>query len=166
MGEWRNTTWQHGAVPVLLFVCACWFFKTETRMAKAPSRLCSKPGCKGIIRDNTCSLCGSVRRGWQADTDRGTRQQRGYDAAWTRLRNAFVQQQRLESMQAGIGINPLCAICGVAVRDWELHVDHIRPFNGADDPLRLDPSNLQVTHARCNLSKAAKTRGQGGSKGI
>lgn len=61
-----------------------------------------------------------------------TRQQRGYDAAWLRLRAQVVREE------------PLCRICTMLGRVAPTdEVDHIKPFSGLDDPLRLDRDNLR-----------------------
>jgi 5-methylcytosine-specific restriction protein A len=63
---------------------------------------------------------------------RGSSTQRGYDATWQRLGTAHIRK------------HPLCVEClkqgSVTAAD---DVDHIIPFEGLDDPLRLDPRNLQ-----------------------
>ena len=129
-------------------------------MPSAPAKLCAKPGCRGTVSRGVCTQCGKLpKRGWQSDRNRGTRHERGYDAAWVRLRNEFVGAARLETIKAGKGLNPICAICGEPVRAWEIHVDHIREFDGIADPLRLDWDNLQVVHKRCNMAKAGKMGG-------
>lgn len=69
---------------------------------------------------------------------RPSRQQRGYDADWYRLR-----AEHLAS-------NPVCVRCGGPATD----VDHVQPFNGVDDPLRLDSTNLQSI---CNICHGSKT---------
>lgn len=66
----------------------------------------------------------------------------GYDNAWLRLREEFINHPD----------HVLCCMCqaqGVTRRAQE--VDHVIPFNGKNDPLRLDPKNLQslcVDHHR------------------
>ena len=39
-----------------------------------------------------------------------------------------------------------------------IHGDHIVPFTGLDDPLRLDPNNVRLSHPRCHMAKTAKQR--------
>jgi 5-methylcytosine-specific restriction protein A len=81
------------------------------------------------------------------DAYRGTAAQRGYDQQWLRLAEQHIEH------------SPLCAWClkrgisnaGTAKR--RNHVDHKRPFKGLDDPLRLDPSNLQTLCHRCHVIK-------------
>ncbi|WP_373047191.1 HNH endonuclease [Vulgatibacter sp.] len=83
------------------------------------------------------------------DRQRGTAAQRGYDAAWRRLRDGVLREE------------PLCRACEgegrVAVATL---VDHIEPIWKAPR-LRLVRSNLQPL---CDAHHAAKTR-QDGSYG-
>ena len=67
---------------------------------------------------------------------------RGYDWAWRKLR-----QQHMAWF-------PLCEHCereGKVVQGEE--VDHIIPFNGPHDPLRLTASNLQTLCRSCHRRK-------------
>lgn len=50
----------------------------------------------------------------------------------------------------------ICGICGTPVALAECHVDHIRPVGEGGNN---DVTNLRITHARCNLRRAA-LRGQ------
>jgi len=75
-------------------------------------------------------------------TFKGTKQARGYGGTWERLS----KQVRAEE--------PVCQICGDAP---STEVDHIEPFDGVDDPLRLDRENLQAVCSACHNKK---TRGQ------
>jgi len=71
--------------------------------------------------------------------------QRGYDAAWRRLRNAYISE------------HPLCEHCravGLIVPARE--VDHVVAFGGPEDPLRLEWRNLQALCRRCHAQKTAK----------
>jgi len=56
---------------------------------------------------------------------------------------------------AGLSPYPICELCNKPVMA-ELHVDHIEPFEGIDDPRRLDMENLRVTHMRCHMRHTAK----------
>lgn len=109
-----------------------------------PGRLCSKPGCRGIVRGGVCSGCGPVKRhGWKHTQ---TRQQRGYDAAWLRLRDRYIAE------------HPLCEQCEAEGRiTIAEQVDHIREFAGRDDPLRLDWGNLRSLCERCHMTKTARS---------
>lgn len=81
-------------------------------------------------------------------THTATRQQRGYGKDYQRLRAQVVREE------------PLCRICtmmGRVVPTQE--VDHIKPFDGLDDPLRLDRNNLRGLCKPCHeqvTSAAAK----------
>lgn len=104
-------------------------------MGSKAAKPCRYPGCLGLVRGGTCSHCGKAppAQGWQSDHVRGTRQERGYDEAWLRLRTAFVAQ------------NPLCAKCQEEGRvGLTQHVHHKQKFKGLDDPLRLDSNNLEA----------------------
>jgi 5-methylcytosine-specific restriction endonuclease McrA len=85
---------------------------------------------------------------------RAPRRSRGYDQAWLRLRTAHLRE------------HPLCVECErlghLTVAD---QVDHIIPFRGLDDPLRLDPANLQslcASHHTAKTNRQAKGRPRGG----
>ncbi len=62
-----------------------------------------------------------------------------------------------EAAVAGVSPFPICELCGKPVVDT-IHVDHIVPHKGKDDPLRLDMDNMRVTHMRCHMSRTAKQR--------
>lgn len=65
------------------------------------------------------------------DRRTGSAANRGYDAAWRKLRRAVLAQE------------PLCRYCAeVGVTTLACHVDHIEPISERPD-LRLDPRNLQ-----------------------
>ena len=86
---------------------------------------------------------------------RGTRQQRGYDDAWLRVRAAFLRR------------HPLCEPCksrGKIVLACQAH--HKQPFKGKDDPKRLSVNNLMAVCRACHakLSAEASNRGRGSSR--
>ncbi len=73
---------------------------------------------------------------------------RGYDRVWRRLRDSHKTE------------NPLCLHCiqkGFVTVARE--IDHIIPFDGLNDPLRLDPSNLQSLCRSCHAIKTHKDKG-------
>lgn len=73
-----------------------------------------------------------------------TRQARGYGVDWQRL--------RLQILAA----EPLCRMCAEINRvTGATEVDHIVPFNGIDDPLRLDPANLRPLCTPCHRKRTA-----------
>ena len=75
-----------------------------------------------------------------------SRHERGYDTAWDKTRNAYIEE------------NPVCELClQKKVKEIKKaeQVDHIIPFKGFDDPLRLDWSNLQSVCVPCHRRKEA-----------
>lgn len=109
-------------------------------MPQKPPRICSRPGCRGLVRDDVCSACGPVKRsGWQSDRERGNRHERGYDSRWVRLRDAYLAQHRL------------CERCEAEGRTaLAEQVHHVDGFDGLDDPKRLDWDNLQALCEECH----------------
>lgn len=82
------------------------------------------------------------------DYHRGSSSARGYDWRWRRLRDAH------------IAMNPLCVKCAEkGLIEPVEEVDHIVPFDGKGDPLRLDPSNLQSLCGSCHRYKTAHQKG-------
>ena len=72
---------------------------------------------------------------------------RGYDKTWRHLRADILKRDGFR-----------CQRCG-KYGNHSFHVDHIKPFNGPDDPLRLDEENLQVLCPSCHSQKTAKEDG-------
>ena len=73
---------------------------------------------------------------------RGTQKQRGYGHKWRRLRGWYIKR------------HPLCVHCLALGRTTAAtDVDHIKPFNGVLDPLRLDAGNLQSLCSMCHRMK-------------
>ena len=76
---------------------------------------------------------------------RGTQKQRGYGSSWRRLRGWFIKRY------------PLCAHCEAKGKTTAAtDVDHIKPFQGINDPLRLATSNLQSLCTKCHYDKHHK----------
>lgn len=81
-----------------------------------------------------------------ARTDGLSPAQRGYDADWRRLRAQVLIEE------------PFCPACAAkGIRRASTDVDHIRPFKGRDDPLRLARGNLR---ALCHPHHMARTARQ------
>ena len=83
----------------------------------------------------------SKRKGW-AETQRGTRTQRGYGWEWEQLRLRILKRE------------PLCRACRAAGRAVvATTVDHIKPkHQGGTD----DEGNLQPLCKPCHVAKTAK----------
>jgi len=99
-----------------------------------PVRVCSQPRCPRIVRDGT--RCEEHRKAYE--TWRGTRQARGYDAAYDRARR--------RAARVVANGDAVCWRCGEPIApsdEWHLgHDDHDRAvIRGAE-------------HAHCNLSAA------------
>ena len=94
----------------------------------------------------------SKRMRQQSKTQRRRRQdlrpsasERGYDRQWAELREWYARRY------------PLCEHCLEAGLTVPVHeVDHIIPFDGPGDALRLDPANLQSLCRPCHAKKTAK----------
>ena len=72
---------------------------------------------------------------------------RGYDGRWRKLRDAYKTE------------HPLCEHCILNMTvTTATEIDHIKPFNGLNDPLRLDPSNLQSLCRSCHATKTHTER--------
>jgi len=115
-------------------------------MPKVAPKPCKHPGCKALVRDGS-SRCEAhkVRDGTFADRNRGTRQQRGYGAAWERLRLVVLRRD------AG-----LCQPCLSAGRiTLAVAVDHIKnKASGGTDDL----TNLRAICKDCHDAKTAAER--------
>ena len=78
------------------------------------------------------------------DARRGSSAQRGYDAAWRRLRDRV------------LGEEPLCRFCSAAGRvNAAREVDHIRPV-ATHPELRLVRSNLRPLCTPCHSARTAR----------
>jgi 5-methylcytosine-specific restriction protein A len=71
---------------------------------------------------------------------RPSARQRGYDAAWQKLRTAFIAE------------HPVCAVPGCGAPSAE--VDHVRTVRERPD-LRLEPSNLRALCKGCHSRRTA-----------
>lgn len=76
---------------------------------------------------------------------RGSSASRGYDRQWRKYRQAYLAE------------HPLCVACQ---RDGRLtaalHIDHVKPVDGQDDPLFWEESNHQGLCASCHSQKTAR----------
>ena len=101
-------------------------------MAIRSKGICTWPGC------NTLTIKGRCDQHTQGD-GRLSAQERGYNKAWERLRNAYVRQ------------HPVCEIQQTCNGDATVEVDHIIPL--AKGGARLDERNLQGACKQCHAWK-------------
>ena len=99
-------------------------------MPWAPLRRCTHPDCD---RRQAASRCAIHR----------SRQARGYDAAWERVRLIVLRRDRYR-----------CRIGGPGCTGRATSVDHIVPL--ALGGARLDPANLRAACGHCNSSTGAR----------
>ena len=86
----------------------------------------------------------SAERKKQREEFRGNCVKRGYDWHWMKISKMYRSQY------------PVCEVCNDAAAD---DVDHIVPFNGVNDPLRTDVSNLMSLCRKCHRAKTARQNG-------
>lgn len=122
----------------------------------AAPKPCSQPGCGVLVRDGS-SRCAAhkIRAGTFADERRGSRHERGYGAAWDKLRAQIIERD-----------NGLCQPCLKRGRAHQgTHVDHIvnkavaRRLGWTDEQIDA-PANLQCI---CRAAHRAKTQGEAGA---
>lgn len=118
-------------------------------MPRRPPSPCPVPGCRALTSGGRCAehATDAMRaRRAAADARRTHAADRGYDAAWRRLRAEILRGE------------PLCRVCRRAGRDVPAEVvDHIVPMAAGGE--RLDPANLQPLCARCHNVKTAREDG-------
>jgi hypothetical protein len=109
------------------------------RLTTAPPRIAAAP---------VTASSGFVRRDGRSSTARG------YGADWRRVRLAVLASE------------PLCRICEAVGRvTAATEVDHIEPFQGIEDPLRLAVANLRPLCRPCHLARTAR-QATGGGQGV
>jgi 5-methylcytosine-specific restriction protein A len=107
-------------------------------LAQAAKTICNHAGCGRRTHGSYCQF--HIKDKTERAPDRrGTAASRGYDHIWRKLRAQFVLMY------------PLCLHCDERGRVTPAKdVDHIIPFKGLDDPLRLDWSNLRGLCRACH----------------
>jgi 5-methylcytosine-specific restriction protein A len=97
--------------------------------------VCSKPGCARLTQGGRCNEC---KR--EADGQRGTAAQRGYDSTWARTRATYLRDHPM--CECGD-----CEVLPYAQRPLATDVDHI-DGRGPKGPRGHDPANLRsMAHA-------------------
>lgn len=105
---------------------------------------CRKPGCPGLVRDGTCSVCGLLRA--QAsrvhDERRGSASSRGYDRRWQRIRAVQLRS------------HPLCEDCAQGQR--VVAASEVHHIVALRDGGTHEASNLLSLCKSCHSSRTAK----------
>ena len=125
-------------------------------MPSRPPRPCTFLGCGRLVHGGSrCDEHKRVETGKFNDRRRGSRHERGYGSAWSKLREAIMLRDK--------GVCQPCWKRGVATPAHA--VDHIKPkHEGGTD----DSANLQAICRACHAEKTARegmaAQGRGGSK--
>lgn len=116
-----------------------------------PRRPCSHPGCAELVDQGRCAKHQHYQQQQrqQYDQYRGSAHERGYGAAWRKLRARILKRE------------PLCRHCAArGVTTVATDVDHIIPKSqGGTD----DESNLQPLCHACHSAKTAREDGAFGN---
>jgi 5-methylcytosine-specific restriction enzyme A len=107
-------------------------------MPVRPGAACKRSGCRGIVRNGVCSVCGPLHKERRRlhDEQRGTAAQRGYDGRWQRVRAAYLRA------------HPLCADCldrGAVTPATDVH--HVIPRRDGGEDVE---SNLRALCHSCH----------------
>ncbi|WP_081089697.1 HNH endonuclease [Achromobacter xylosoxidans] len=119
-------------------------------MGRKTSFPCRHRGCPELVRSpGYCAKHASEVVGWRPDRERGSRHQRGYGTAWSRLRDLILKRDRY-----------LCQ-CEECKRTGRVlpatEVDHRIPkAEGGTD----EPHNLCAINVECHKRKTAKESGR------
>ena len=115
-------------------------------MPFAARRPCSHQGCRELVAARFCTEhAGAAKVGKYADASRGTRQQRGYDATWTKTRERILRRDQ--------GLCQPCCKADPPRITMATQVDHVIPKH---DPFSTeDDGNLQSICTPCHRAKSA-----------
>jgi 5-methylcytosine-specific restriction protein A len=115
-------------------------------MPSKPMRPCGKTGCRELTDSGYCPEH-KRQREQQADQQRGTAAERGYNSRWRKARKTYLQR------------HPLCVHCeqeGLVVEATV--IDHIIPHKG-DQALFWDTDNWQPLCKRHHDMKTVREDG-------
>jgi 5-methylcytosine-specific restriction protein A len=106
------------------------------------------PRCPALV-DRSRRFCPAHAR--QEERRRGTAPSRGYNYEWNQLSRRFRERFPLCGMKADGTSDTEHSICAREGRVTAAEcVQHLTPFRGLSDPLRLDESNLMSSCFKCN----------------
>jgi 5-methylcytosine-specific restriction enzyme A len=119
-------------------------------MPSKPAHPCNQPGCGALILEGSKCEKHKKESAKGYDLYRGSRQSRGYDTTWDKIRLQVLKRD-----------DYLCQHC--LKNDGRMvpaeHVDHIVRFTSNADPLRTDLTNLQSLCRPCHSRKTVKEDG-------
>lgn len=104
------------------------------------ARICSIPGCPGIVKAPGVSRCPPHQAEYERthDARRPSATERGYDREWRVVRNKF------------LSTHPLCVVCGA--HSTVAHHVHRKRAGGTDEE-----GNLVALCAKCHRKHHAST---------
>ena len=110
-----------GALGLVLHPAPAFFQGERGAMPNAPGRLCSRPGCPGITRGGTCSVCGPVKTR-ESQRERPEWKNRLYGRRWKRRSRQHLRE------------HPLCVTCKAQGKIVAATAaDHIVPHRGDEE---------------------------------
>ena len=117
-------------------------------------RYCLQPRCRNRVVKGRCPEHSRGR-----EQQRGSRHVRGYDHRWDLVRFQFLEQSYpwFCALQG-----PTCTARDRQMDAGEIDVDHIVPFQGLDDPRRLESTNLRCCCRACHGARHGRGPRGGG----
>ena len=108
-------------------------------------RYCLTPRCSNLVQSGRCPTCQRSN-----EQHRGSRHERGYDNAWSALRERFLDETYPWFCAIA---GDTCQAKGRQMDRNEIEIDHVREFVSLDDPARLDPTNLRCVCSACHRAR-------------
>lgn len=118
-------------------------------MPAALLKQCTGPGCSNLTETSPCADCSKTRERW-----RGSRHERGYDAAWTRKSKHFLRQHPFCGMRPG-GQAPVMSRChDLGIVTPAKQTDHVVPHKGDRALFENLKENGQALCGACGARKS------------
>ena len=104
-------------------------------MPSTPARQCRKPGCRGIVKGNVCSVCGPLA---SRTDNRPNSRQRGYDRRWNKIAEIHKHKQ------------PLCQVCEAEGRTTIATISHHVEAVSKGGEVHVGDEELVAVCAQCH----------------